>query len=257
MTIVRGVRILASPCCGAQYAFPRYVSMNFSAFEYWTDGWREFSPMPNDEGLRRCKCGQFVLIKDMVSIEKTQATDADKNVPDDLPSMDHVPVELLPECITKASSEEIEVAARLGYWRHLNHEYRDKYRQHRDAEEAATKAAWEAANPDRRTWWDKFLRRNPPQYSRPLSSPFTYPVFEPTDEQLQNMKRLSKVLFDGRDTSRREYSMELVDLYREQGRFKEAEFVISSMDIKTDDVTGQLIAKLIKERQPAPMLYRM
>ena len=257
MTIVRSVSILASPCCGAQYAFPRYVSMNFSAFEYWTDGWREFSPMPNDEGLRRCKCGQFVLIKDMVSIEKTQATDADKNVPDDLPYMDCVPVELLPECITKASSQEMEVAAGLGYWRHLNHEYRDKYRQHRDAEEAATKAAWEAANPDRRTWWDKFLRRNPPQYSRPPNSPFTYPVFEPTDEQLQNMKRLSKVLFDGRDAARREHSMELVDLYREQGRFEEAEFVISSMDIKTDDVTGQLIAKLIKERQPAPMRYRM
>jgi hypothetical protein len=31
--------------------------MNFSAFEYWKDGWRVQSPMPNDEGLRRCKCG--------------------------------------------------------------------------------------------------------------------------------------------------------------------------------------------------------
>lgn len=257
MTIVRGVRILASPCCGAQYAFPRYVSMNFSAFEYWTDGWREFSPMPNDEGLRRCKCEQFVLTKDMVSIEKTQASDAHEDVPDDLPYMDSVPVELLPECIAKASSEEMEVAAGLGYWRHLNHEYRDKYRQHRDAEEAATKAAWEAANPDRRTWWDKFLRRNPLQYSRPPNSPFTYPVFEPTDEQLQNIKRLSKVLFDWRDASRKEHSMELVDLCREQGRFDEAELVISTMDIKTDDVTGQLIAKLIKERQTAPMRYRM
>jgi hypothetical protein len=49
----------------------------------------------------------------------------------------------------------------------------------------------------------------------------------------------------------------LVDLYREQGRFDEAELVISAMDIKTDDITGQLIAKLIKERQPAPMRYRM
>jgi len=257
MTIVRGVQIFASPCCGAQYAFPRYVSMNFSAFEYWTDGWREWSLMPNDEGLRRCKCGQFVLIKDMVPVEKTEASDADEDEPNDLPYMDRVPDELLPDCIAKASSEDMEVAARLGYWRYLNHDYRDRYRQHRDAEEAATKAAWEAANPDQRTWWDKFLRRKPAVYRRPPNSPFTFPAFEPTDVQLQNMQRLSKVLFDRWETSRKGYVIDLVDIYREQGRFDEAELVITSMDIKTDDVTGQLIRKLIKERQPAPMRYRM
>jgi hypothetical protein len=231
--------------------------MNFSAFEFWTDGWREWSPMPNDEGLRRCKCGQFVLIKDMVPVAKTEAFDAGEDVPNDLPFMDRVPDQLLPECIAKASSEEMEVAARLGYWRHLNHEYRDRYRQHRDAEEVATKVAWEAANPDMRTWWDKFLRRKPPEYRRLPGSPFSYPAFEPTDGQLQNMKLLSKILSDWWTDSRRGHGIELVDLYREQSRFEEAESVILSMDIKTDDVTGQLIAKLIKERQPAPMRYRM
>lgn len=257
MTIVRGVRIMAAPCCGAQYAFPRYVSMNFSAFEYWTDGWREWSLMPNDEGLRRCKCGQFVLTKDMISIEKPAAPSADDDESNELPFMNHVPDDLLPECISKASCEDMEVAARLGYWRHLNHEYRDRYRQHRDAEEAATKAAWEAANPDQRTWWDKFLSRKPPVYRRPPNSPFTYPAFEPTDEQLQNMKLLSKILSSWWTDSRRGHGMELVDLYREQGRFDEAELVISTMDIKTDDVTGQLITKLIKEKQSPPMRYRM
>jgi hypothetical protein len=257
MTIVRGVRIMAAPCCGAHYAFPNYVSMNFSAFEYWTDGWREWSLMPNDEGLRRCKCGRFVLIKDMVSIERLAAPSADYDESNELPLMDHVPDDLLPECISKASSEDMEVAARLGYWRHLNHEYRDRYRQHRDAEEAATKTAWVVANPDRRTWCDKFLRRKPPEYRRPQNSPFTYPAFDPTDVQLQNMQRLSKVLFDRWETSRKGYVIDLVDLFREQGRFDEAELVISSMDIKKDDVTGQLISKMIKERQSAPMRYRM
>lgn len=257
MTRVRGVRIMAAPCCGAQYAFPNYVSMNFSAFEYWTDGWREWSLMPNDEGLRRCKCGQFVLIKEMVATERPAAPSADDDESNKLPFMDHVPDDLLPECISKANSEDMEVAARLGYWRHLNHGYRDKYRQHRDAEEAAIKSAWVAANPDRRNWWDKLLRRKPPEYRRPQNSPFTYPAFEPTDVQLQNMQRLSKVLFDRWETSRKGYVINLVDLYREQGRFDEAELVISSMEIKTDDVTGQLISKLVKERQPAPMRYRM
>lgn len=231
--------------------------MNFSAFEHWTDGWREYSLIPNDEGLRRCKCGQFVMIKDMVAIEKSEASDADEDESNDLPYMDRVPDELLPECISKATREDMEVAARLGYWKYLNHDYRERYRQQRDAEEAAIKSEWEAANPDRRTWWDKFLRRKPPVYRRPLDSPFTYPAFEPTDEQLQNMKRLSKVLFDWWEASHKGYVLELVDLYREQGRFDEAELVISTLDIKQVDVTSKLITKLIKEKEPAPMRYRM
>lgn len=249
MTIIRGVRIVAAPCCGARYAAPRYVSMNFMAFEYWTDGWRDGSLMPNDEGLRRCNCGRFVLLKDLVEIETAESSD--------LPRMDHVPDDLLPECIANADSEDLEAAARLGYWRHLNHSYRDRYRQHRDAEEAATKAAWEAANPDRRTWWDKLRRRKAPSYSRPPGSPFTYPAFEPTDEQLRNMTRLSEILRAWGAASRPGHTMELAELYRELGRFDEAELVILTIDERDVGVTSNLITKLIKEKQSAPMRYRM
>lgn len=75
--------------------------------------------------------------------------------------------------------------------------------------------------------------------------------------QLQNMQRLSKALFDRWETCRKGYAIDLVDLYREQGRFDEAELVISAMGTKPNDITGQLISKLIKERQPAPMRYRL
>ena len=249
MTIVRGVRIAASPCCGAQYAFPRYVSMNFSAFEYWTDGWRDGSLMPNDEGLRQCKCGKYVLVKDMVEVDTADTSE--------LPYMDRVPDEKLPECIKLAASEELEVAARLGYWRHLNHPYRERYRTHRDAEEATTKAAWETANPDRRNWWDKLRGRKAPIYCRPPGSPFTYPVFEATDEQRQNMLRLSEILQVWDDASRKGHTMELAELYREQGCFDEAERVILTLDEREVGVTSNLITRLIKERQPAPMRYMM
>lgn len=250
MTIIRGVRIVAAPCCGARYAAPRYVSMNFMAFEYWTDGWRDGSLMPNDEGLRHCKCGRFVLMKDLVEIESAETSD--------LPRIEYVSDELLPECIANAETEDIEVAARLGYWRHLNHPYRLRYRQHRDAEEAATKAAWETANPDPRTWWDKLRRRKPPSYSRPPNSPFTYPVFEPTDDQLQNMKWLSKILLSWVSESRRRYDyLTLAELYREQGRFDEAEVIILAIGQEEEGVTSNLIARLIKEKQSAPMRYRM
>lgn len=56
--------------------------MNFMAFEYWTDGWRDGSLMPNDEGLRQCKCGQYILVRNMVAVETADSSE--------LPYMDHV-----------------------------------------------------------------------------------------------------------------------------------------------------------------------
>lgn len=250
MTIVRGVTILAAPCCGARYVFPRYASINFSAFEYWTDGWRERSLMPNDQGLRRCNCGQYVLTKNLVEIETAESSD--------LPRMDHVPEEQLPDCIAHAKAQDLEVAARLGYWHFLNHPYRDSYRQHRDAEEAATKAAWLAANPDRRTWWDKLKGRKAPNYSRPAGSPFTQPAFEPTAEQRENMVRLSELLLAWDATAPRpRYPLELAELYRELGRFDEAEKLLQTLGETWDGVTSQLIATLSKVRQSAPTRYMM
>lgn len=224
--------------------------MNFSAFEYWTDGWREWSPMPNDEGLRRCKCGQYVLMKDLIEVGTADNSD--------LPLIDHVPDATLSECIASATREDVEVAARLGYWRHLNHPYRERYRQHRDAEEAATRAAWEAAHPDCRTWWDRFRGRQAPGYRRPPGSPFTYPAFEPTQEQLDNMVRLSAILQEWcQKDEHKWHSLELADLFREQGRFEEAEAVIQALDEKQRGTTSQLISELIQEKQTAPMRYRM
>lgn len=255
MTRAVGFQAWAAPCCGAQYAFPKYVSMNFSAWAYWTDGWRDQSPMPNDVGLRLCKCKQFVLLKNMVKVDG----EVDVAASTILPFMEHVSDDLLPKCIAQACNEEMEVAARLKYWRHLNHDYRDGYRLHRDAEEAATEAEWKAANPESRSRWDKLLRRKPPFYSRPANSPFTYPSFEPTDLQLGNMKRLSEILSDWSALSRcgYRYVTELAELYREQGRFKEAESTIQSIADNEVGVTSNLIATLINEKKIAPVRYRM
>lgn len=249
MTKVRGVRIVAAPCCGAQYALSNYISMNFSAFAFWTDGWRDGSPMPNDEGLRRCQCGQYVLLKNLVEV-----TTADDST---LPYPSHVSAEELPECIASASSEEVELAARIEYWHHLNHSYRERYREHRSAEEASTKAKWLAAHPDSRSWWDKLLKRKPPSYIRPADSPFTYPPFEPTPEQQLNMERLSTILASCDGESLRWEAIPLAELYREQGRFEEAQRALDSAEKREDDVTVRLISRLIKERDAAPMRYRM
>jgi len=71
MTISKGLRVVAAPCCGARYAAPRYVSMNFMAFEYWTDGWRDGSLMPNDEGLAYGR-GQNLLRRGSLGIQGNQ-----------------------------------------------------------------------------------------------------------------------------------------------------------------------------------------
>lgn len=249
MTITRGVRIMAAPCCGARFSAPRYLSMNFSAYAFWTDGWREHSLMPNGEGLRQCSCGKFTLFKDLVEIDSAESSD--------LPFIKRVSPELLPICIANSENEELEVAARLEYWRELNHAYRERYRIHRDAEEADNKAEWEAQNPDRRTWWDKLRGRKASTYARTEVSRFTVPEFEPSHEQLQNMDRLCEILLDWYNNSRSWYNINLAELYREQQRFTEAEKMISTVNNQDTGVTSKLISKLIQEKQPALIRYRM
>lgn len=249
MTIIRGVRIVAATCCGARYSAPRYLSMNFMAFAFWTDGWRDHSLMPNGEGLRQCNCGKFTLFKELVEIDTAENSD--------LPYINRVPSELLPVCIATADNEELELAARLEYWRELNHPYRERYRTHRDAEETANKSMWEEQNPDIRTWWDKLRGREAPVYCRTESMPFTVPEFEPSTQQLQNMDRLSEILHNFSLSSLSRNNIVLAELYREQGRFSEAQDVISALQEPDKGITSKLIAKLIQEKQSALIRYRM
>lgn len=248
MTRISGVHIMAAPCCGARYSSPRYLSVNFSAQAFWTDGWRDASLMPNDEGLRRCQCGCFVLHRDLVMLETAESSE--------LPRIDSVPDEQLLECIATADRDELERAARLVYWRSLNHPYRHRYRAHREAEEAATQAAWEAANPDRRTRWDKLLGREAPQYRRPADSPLTYPPFEATPIQQENMTRLAYLLMATGEAQGGHRTLELAELHRELGCFDEARAVLGMLPEDDASVTSRLIGQLIDERHTGPVRYR-
>lgn len=253
MTMIRGARIIEAPCCGKRYSSPNYLSMNFMAWEFWTDGWRRGSLMPNDEGLRHCDCGRYLLLNEMKYIETVETTD--------LHSIGHVPDEKLPECIGSATNEDVEIAARLEYWRALNHDYRERYRQHRDAEETATQAKWESQNPDRRTWWQKFRGHKAPVYKRPPDSPYTYPEFVPTDEQMRNMKRLNSLLMDRSARGEGMYTFQLAELHREMGHpyiHAVEALLLSDPESKfASETTYDLILKLAKEGVTAPMRYRM
>lgn len=185
----------------------------------------------------------------MIPVETTEDSD--------LPSMRHVKSYLLPQCIAQANDEKTEAAARRSYWFHLNHAYREIYRKHRDAEEAETKDRWHADHPDTRSWWDKFIGRKPLEYKRPADSPFSYPAFEPTSEQVLNMSRLSEILHAWDQAGHKGHELELAELYREQGRFVEALQILQATNEDEDPVTFRLIKRLITQRGSAPMRYRM
>jgi len=247
MTSIAGYDLKSTPCCGATYSTPRYRSMNFMAWEYWTDGYREGSLMPNDQGLRQCKCGNFYLLSELQWISQVEETDA--------PYTKGVSPDELPQAIAQARTPEIEIAARLCYWQHLNHDYRERYRAHRDAEEAATKAAWRLANPDLRSWWQKFRKAPTLQYVKAADSPFTYPPFEPTDEQRANMKALLQLVPTSESHGLNLY--EIAELHRELGEFEQAAYAMQQIPEDDETVTQQVMHRLINEKEIAPMRYRM
>lgn len=248
MTRITGYFIKANPCCGTVYSTPRYGSINLSARTYWTDGFKEGALIPHGHGLRHCKCGNYYLLSELVSISEGDIAD--------VPRPAYVKPEDLPNAIASARNPEIELAARLDYWQHLNHDYRDRYRTHRDSEEARTKAAWEAANPDQRTWWQRFRKKKRvPGYVPSPERPITYPKFKPSDQQRENMQCLLRLL-RSEDLPIR-YEFEIAELHRELGQFDQAALTLSTIKMEDEGVAGQLLAQLVQAGVTAPVRYRL
>ena len=202
--------------------------------------------MPNDHGLRRCKCGNYFLQSELVTISEVDETDE--------PLAPRVPPEDLPSAIAQARTHTIELAARLDYWQHLNHAYRDLYRGHRDAEDAATQAAWEAANPDQRTAWQKLRNMDRrPRYEPALEWPITFPVFEASPTQRENMLALLG-LIDTADEAKR-HAFTRVELNRELGQFNEARQALVLVDQKDIASVCRLALQLVDQCHTAPVRY--
>jgi hypothetical protein len=243
MTRVSGYYIKAARCCGATYSMPRYRSINLLTSGLWTDGYREHSLMPNDHGLRRCKCGNFFLQSELITVSEADETDR--------PSPHLVPTANLPLAITRSRNPAIETAARLDLWQHLNHTYRDLYRAHRHAEDVTAEAAWEIANPDHRTTLQKLVKiGRKPRYQPALDRPITFPVFEPSPEQRENMVALLDLI-----GSSSTLGLERVELNRELGRFEEARQSLSSSLEGESSSLYRLSATLIEQKLAAPVRY--
>jgi hypothetical protein len=247
VTSFAGYDITTAPCCGVNYSKRRYASINYSSSEYWTDGYREKSLMPNDRGLRRCQCGSFFLHRELIVVGHVPTTD--------VPSAPMVGPEELPQAIAEARNPFIELAARLDYWQHLNHPYRERYRAHREAEEAATRAAWEASHPDLRTPIQKALQPGrAPKYTPLADRPVTFPPFEPSAEQRENMMAALDLISAAADAER--YALERVELHRELGQFGEAQQALQAFDRETYSTLHRLTTRLIEMEIAAVVRYR-
>jgi hypothetical protein len=255
MTRIAGFELVASPCCQMLYAKARYSSVNFSSSAFWTDGKREDSLMPNDGGLRKCQCGNYFVLSDCIN------TGLKATEPFNFPS--HVNTSDLPLAIQSAHSQEVELAARRAYWLSLNDSYREQYKAHREAEQAANEAnwaaKWHANNPDTRSLFkkllDALLLRKPPSVPPAPTQPITFPPFEPTDTQKTNMLRIIELQQISPPKYSQEYPVELVELYRELGMFDDALDLLSRISVVNRDTLTNLLFELSTKKTSAPVRY--
>lgn len=261
MTRVRGTRIIKAPCCGAEMSTPNYLSMNFLAWEYWTDGYDDGSLMPDKDGLRRCTCGASFLmwraehlrtIRDgdrprapagwqtrrdnwwtRLLGRETRAqimerydvrTDAEIEATHSLlpPWPDHVKASELAGLIAAGTADaELEAVLRRRYWQHLNEPFRAVYRQFRDAHHERD-AEGDSA---------------------------TFPEFTTSPEQTDNMRRLLPLL----EAMASPDWLEIAELNRELGDFAQAK---ASLDHPVSNERLHLvISKLTQQKVRCPVRF--
>jgi hypothetical protein len=175
----------------------------------------------------------------------------------DLPRLSQIPGHLLRDCIGSAKDEDMEILARFAYWRHANHEYREIYKVHRDVEEEENKLVWDAFQGESQSWWKRALRLRTPEYVRSASSRFTVPPFEPFDIQIENMTILSDKLLASQGENPKAHALELAELYRELGRFEEAQLQLIKIPENEKGNTSRIIAEYIEKRETAPIRFRI
>lgn len=256
MTRITGFTLVASPCCRTLYKTPQYGSINLSAHGYWTDGAKEHGLMPTGGGLRKCKCGQFYLLHEAISLGLEAGPET--------PHTEFVDAAELADA-TRSTSKPIELVARRQYWIQLNDPYRELYRAHRQAEDQAAQekwdAEWHAANPDTRPvlrrFLDRVLRKKsavpPPIDTRP----FSVPPYQPSEFQIINMERLLELILEKSHEPYGPDMLEVAELYRELGRFEDAADALKQYPADDIGVPEKHMERLINEGQRAPIRYRL
>jgi len=254
MTRISGYQVIRAPCCGARLTTTAFASLNFMANEHWTDGRAVGSLSPTDGGLRRCTCGSYFLLSQSESLElirkkepvrvvtrslqieawlrrksketTTQAMERLFGVRQET-AIEAIPIPIPPAAervndseltqllATNFTDRKLLITARRRYWRYLNDAYRDVYRAHKE------------------------------------HSPDTYPAYEPSTVQIDNMLRLILMLEEVPTSD----SFEIVELHRELGEPEKALKVLSAIKDQTN-VFARVSYELIALGNSGPARYR-
>jgi len=241
---------------------PAYSSINFMAWEYWTDGHADGSLAPSGEGLRRCLCGQCFLIgtaehvrtirrspnrpaplgwesrKDnwwsrfmgretreqiLERYDTRTVAEIDAEQSSIPPSPEYVNNSELAALISGGLPDlQVEkIVCRL-YWRYLNVPIRETYREFRESNKDVDAAG----------------------------NSSTFPDFQPTPEQTENMLRLIELI----KASEAPDWLSMAELYRELGDMDAANTALSC-------ITGEkqplyfVIKKLIALNARCPVRF--
>ncbi len=212
--------------------------------------------MPSGGGLRKCKCGEFYLLREAIKLGFEAGPET--------PHPQFVDAADLADA-TQSPRPTVELVARREYWKHLNDPYRELYRAHRQAEDQAAQEQWDvdwhADNPDQRSPWrkvtDRLLRKKaaapPPMDTRPFSAP----PYQPSELQVLNMERLLELILQKLHKSYGPDMLEVAELYRELGCFEAAADALKQCPADDIGVPEKLMERLINEGQRAPNRYRM
>jgi hypothetical protein len=234
------------------------MSINYSCWEFWTDGRAVNSLSPQDGGLLKCICGKYFLNRqaESGSIIYNPLPPPPKNWESEevwsgflrggqsrrdylLAKYDFRPEsereqerlakppeemvvkdeELVDLLASGCSNSEVLMVARRRYWRYLNDEYRKSYRKH--------------------------IKLNPD----------TYPIFSPSQLQRNNMLQLIQLI----EIEDNPDYLELAELHRQLGNFEAAFEVVATKYQETEkqQELGDLIANLIFYKKNQPYVAKM
>lgn len=244
MTRIAGTNIIKAPCCGALYSTTAFASINFMASEHWTDGATENSLSQSDGGLRRCACGGYFLsgfaervgfipkiadqqqeqsehsitkifgkIGKLLIAEDKAKLQTIRKLPSQWaanetvipPKAQSVTGATIAELLdSKPGDKNLLIQARRLYWRHLNNQFRDEYRAHREIHKVS------------------------------------FPAYAPSAAQMDNMGHLAALLEDHDMVD----ELELGELYREMGQPVKARAKLAKVgedDLKLCDMQLSLL----------------
>lgn len=216
--------------------------------QFWTDASMGDWKAPAESGLRRCSCGSLFLLKDLTYTDRRVGR-GDTTVPHAEPVRGASALAAAQEAQASSApnAADMELAARLEHWWHLNSAYRAWFDQWRSAEDMAVRLQWEKDNPeivaewDRSNWEDMPLDYVPPPYIRPADAPYTWPVWFATAPVIENLQAILALHNSGRVAVP---DLLHAEIHRELGDLDRADAILSSVEnghLQLRDLMRQLV----------------